>query len=150
MTHRLWLALAAAGLAAPPALGAGTRLARAEGTGVTLRISVTNVRVAKGRVNVALCREAEFLKDCAIVAEAPAVAGTTVITLHDVPPGDYAVQGTLDENGNGRVDRGLFGIPKEGVGFSNDAPIRLAPPKWKDACFRLDGDMAISFKLRYF
>ena len=39
--------------------------------------------------------------------------------------GRYAVQAFLDENGNGEVDRALFGIPKEGVGFSNDAKIRL-------------------------
>ncbi|MGC5276295.1 DUF2141 domain-containing protein, partial [Escherichia coli] len=56
-----------------------------------------------------------------------------------------------DQNGNGRIDRALFGIPKEGVGFSNDAKIRLAPPKWEEAVFDYDGqEQTIRLKLRYF
>jgi uncharacterized protein (DUF2141 family) len=68
-----------------------------------------------------------------------------------VPPGEYAAQAFLDENGNGEVDRGLFGIPKEGVGFSRDARIRLSPPKWRDAVFthRAQPEV-IRFDLRYF
>ena len=56
-----------------------------------------------------------------------------------------------DQNGNGKIDRALFGIPKEGVGFSNDAKIRLAPPKWEEAVFDYDGqEQTIRLKLRYF
>lgn len=83
-------------------------------------------------------------------ASAPALAGKTIVTISNVQPGTYAVQAFHDENHNGKVDRALFGIPKEGVGFSNDAPIRLGPPKWKDAQFQLGDDKGIAFKLRYF
>lgn len=159
--QRQWLvvaALAAAALgSAVPARGAVdsaepafNRMMRGGPDAVTLEIAISNVRVAKGRVHVDICREQEFLKDCSIIAEAPAVAGTTTIVVRNLPPGDYALQATLDENGNGRVDRGLFGIPREGVGFSNDAPIRLGPPKWKDARVRVASDAQLAFKLRYF
>lgn len=120
------------------------------GGGMTLTVQVDNVRVSKGAVHIDLCREAEFLKECPIEAEAPAVKGRTVVVLHNLAPGTYAVDATLDENGNGKVDRGLFGIPKEGVGFSNDAPIRLGPPHWRDAMFDLHEDKVITLKLRYF
>jgi len=116
----------------------------------TLQIEVTGVRNSKGVVHVDLCREAEFLKDCPVQASAPALAGKTIVTISNVQPGTYAVQAFHDENHNGKVDRALFGIPKEGVGFSNDAPIRLGPPKWKDAQFQLGDDKGIAFKLRYF
>ena len=55
-----------------------------------------------------------------------------------------------DENRNRRVDRALLGIPKEGIGFSNDAPIRMSPPRWDDAMWRFGGDQTIQLKMRYF
>jgi uncharacterized protein (DUF2141 family) len=71
--------------------------------------------------------------------------------VHGVPAGRYAAQVFLDENKNGKVDRALFGIPKEGVGFSNDARISLGPPKWADAVFTNTGAaQTIRLNLRYF
>lgn len=116
----------------------------------TLTIRVTNVRNAKGEVHVDVCPKAQFLKDdCPFSGSAPARVGTTIVTVSGVPADEYAVQAFHDENRNRKVDR-LFGIPKEGVGFSNDAPIRMSPPKWSDAMVRLGGDHTIEFKLRYF
>ena len=133
-------------LAAFPLLAVG-----AAPSGGVLRVAVDNVRGHTGRVHVDLCTQAQFLKDCAIVADAPAQVGQTIVTLNNVKPGRYAVQATYDENGNGKVDRALFGIPKEGVGFSNDAKIRFSPPKWEEAVFDYDGQpRTIRFRLRYF
>ena len=119
--------------------------------GGTLRIEVGNVRGDKGRVHVDICTQAQFLKDCPIASDAPARTGVTVVTVAGLPPGRYAAQVFYDENANGKVDRALFGIPKEGVGFSNDAKIRWSPPKWDEAVFAFDGqDSTIHLKLRYF
>lgn len=145
------LLLAALPLLAFPlvALGAGPP------SGV-LHVVVDQVRDRTGRVHVDLCTRAQFLKDCPIAGDAappvaaPKVAATTV-TLRGVKPGRYAAQAFYDQNGNGKVDRGLFGIPKEGVGFSNDAKIRFGPPKWEEAMFDYDGqERTIHLKLRYF
>lgn len=117
----------------------------------SIEIAVTGVRSAQGRVHVDICDESSFLKDCRRSGEAPAKPGTTIVMVHDVPPGRYGAQAFHDRNANGEVDRGLFGIPLEGVGFSNDARIRMAPPKFVDAAFQHgDGDQRISFRLRYF
>ena len=120
--------------------------------GGTLVVAVGNVRNASGRVHVDVCPQAFFLKDnCPLSAEAPAHAGVTEVLVHDVPPGLYAVQATHDENGNGKVDRALFGIPREGVGFSRDAPIRLSPPKWQDAVIEVGAQGGrTALRLRYF
>jgi uncharacterized protein (DUF2141 family) len=118
----------------------------------TLSVEVTNVRNAKGRVHIDVCPEAKFLKaDCPYAATAPAVIGTTIVTIRGIPPGRYAVQAFHDENANDKVDRAIFGVPREGVGFSNDAPIRFSPPKWADAVFVVDrANQTIRLKLRYF
>ena len=117
-----------------------------------LTVHVSNVRNAKGRVHVDVCPQAKFLKeDCPWSGVAPAQAGMTTVTVRGLPAGTYAVQAFHDANANGKVDRALFGIPKEGVGFSNDAPIRMAPPKWAAAVFAFDGRaQTIALKLRYF
>ena len=71
--------------------------------------------------------------------------------MQGVPPGRYAAQAFHDENRNGKVDRVLFGIPKEGIGFSNDVKIRLSAPKFDDAAFTVGGaPEMIHFSLRYF
>lgn len=126
--------------------------APAAGPDGTLVIAVTNVRSSVGRVRADVCAERAFLKDgCPHAAEAPAVAGTTTLTVRGLPPGRYAVQLFHDENGNGKVDRALFGIPKEGVGFSNDAPIRLGPPKFAAAAIDVaPGTRTIAVRMRYF
>lgn len=117
----------------------------------TLAIQVTNVRDAKGVIHVDLCPQTQFLKDdCKLSGEAPAHIGTTTVTITGVPAGHYAAQSFHDENHNGKVDRGLFGIPKEGIGFSRDAPIRMSPPKWVDAEFAFPGAPdTITFRTRY-
>ena len=117
-----------------------------------LTIDVGNVRIAKGNVHVDVCPEAQFLKDnCPWMGNSRAKLGDTRVTVANLPAGRYAVQAFLDENGNGEVDRALFGIPKEGVGFSNDAKIRLGPPKFAEAAFAFDGNArTIRFNLRYF
>jgi len=117
----------------------------------TITADIGNVRNARGQVHVEVCPEGRFLKeDCPYTADTPARTGVTAIIIRNVPPGLYAVQAYHDENDNRRVDRALFGIPREGVGFSNDARITFGPPKWKDAVFSVAGETHIHLNLRYF
>ena len=115
-------------------------------------VQVHNVRNGHGRVRVSVCPHQRFLAEtCPWYADAPAQAGTTTVTVPGVPPGEYAVQAFHDENENDRIDRGLFGVPREGVGFSRDARIVFGPPAWRDAVFAHAGAaQTIGFSLRYF
>ena len=60
------------------------------------------------------------------------------------------IAGIICFNNNREIDRAIFGIPKEGVGFSRDARIHMGPPKWAEAVFHHDGAQVIHFALRYF
>jgi len=72
------------------------------------------------------------------------------VVFPDLPPGTYAVSAFHDEDGDGKLKRGLFGIPAEGIAFSRDARNPVGPPKWKDARFDLPpGESTITCRLRY-
>jgi uncharacterized protein (DUF2141 family) len=56
-----------------------------------------------------------------------------------VAPGTYAVSVIHDENSNGKLDTNFMGIPREGVGASNNARGHFGPPKFDAASFRFSG-----------
>ncbi len=144
------IAVAAATAATSAAVAVSVNTPAHNPAAATLTIQITNVRNAKGVIRVDVCTEAEFLKKCRIFADTKAVTGTTMLTIDGIPSGVFGASITHDENKNMKVDRGLFGLPKEGVGFSNDAPIRMGPPSWADARFTISGPKSISMKMRYF
>ncbi len=57
------------------------------------------------------------------------------INFRDLEFGSYAISVYHDENGNRKLDTNWLGIPKEGVGASNNAKGRFGPPKFRDAEF---------------
>ncbi|MEO7656550.1 MAG: DUF2141 domain-containing protein [Sphingomicrobium sp.] len=56
------------------------------------------------------------------------------VTFEHLVPGEYALLLLHDANRNGKLDK-RFGIPREGFGFSNNAPMRFGPPSAKDVTF---------------
>ncbi|GAA4250430.1 DUF2141 domain-containing protein [Azospirillum formosense] len=109
-------------------------LATAQAAAADLSITVVNVTNAQGKVLVAVCTAETFLgPHCPYTAAEPARPGSVTVVVHKVPPGTYAVQSFHDENQNLELDRNFLGLPKEGVGFSNDAPMRFGPPRYADA-----------------
>lgn len=50
-----------------------------------------------------------------------------------VPPGRYAAVVIHDENSNMKLDRNLFGVPKEGFGFSNNRGVVFSAPSFQSA-----------------
>lgn len=106
--------------------------------GATLDVVVENVRDAQGTVRVAVCSQAQFLREqCEHVGQAAAHAGSVVVRVEGVPAGVWAVQAFHDDTGTGKIERTFLGLPTKGLGFSNDARFRFGPPRWDDAAFRL-------------
>lgn len=99
-------------------------------------IAVTGVVEARGHVRVDLCTRRTFLTDrCTYHADAPAEIGSTLVTVPNVPPGDYAAQVFHDDTDQGVVHRNFFGVPRERIGFSNDARVHIRGPRFAEAAF---------------
>jgi uncharacterized protein (DUF2141 family) len=70
-------------------------------------------------------------------------ASTEKMVFKDLPFGEYAVSVWHDENDNGKMETSLIGIPKEGLGVSNDAKGKMGPPKYKDAKFQVNSESKV-------
>ena len=120
-----------------PLVGAGTPAL------TDVSMVVTGLRNAKGQVLACLTAEPKGFPDCrkdpaAKQAIVPA-ASTVRIDFGAVPAGRYAISMIHDENANRKMDMALM-MPKEGYGFSRDAPVRMGPPKFEKAAFDVAGN----------
>ena len=75
--------------------------------------------------------------------------GKSHVVINDISYGEYAVAVLHDENKNGKMDRSIFGMPKEGNGASNN-PESSGPPKFEDAKFSFNSNISsIDINLKY-
>lgn len=118
-------------------------------------ITITDLRSTKGVVRACMTtREDIFprcIKDPSAYRTVLPASGKAEIRFTGVKPGNYAIALLHDENDNGKADRAMGMMPKEGYGFSRDAPVRMAPPKFKDAVVGIgEGTARVTIKMRYF
>lgn len=118
-------------------------------------ITVTDLRSSEGVVRACMTtREDVFprcIKDPASHRTVVPAGEKVTIRFTGVKPGSYAIALLHDENDNGKADRALGMMPKEGYGFSRDAKVRMAPPKFEDAVFDHDGTaQKLAITMRYF
>ncbi|GAB7552299.1 DUF2141 domain-containing protein [Novosphingobium resinovorum] len=116
-------------------------------------VSVTDMRSAKGQVLACLTTRPDAFPDCEKDPQARKLTVPAASDLHldfgAVPQGRYAVSLIHDENGNGKLDTRLM-IPREGYGFSRDAPVRMGPPKFAQAAFEVGGEpVRLAIRMRY-
>ena|SRR2546428_4035485 len=69
--------------------------------------------------------------------------GKVEVRFDSLPYGTYAVAVHHDENADGKLNKGLFGRPKEGYGVSNNVVHARHAPTFEEAQFRLDSDQAV-------
>ena len=107
-----------------------------------LDVALDQLRSTKGLVRVCLTADPANFPACVDDVEAVTLtipAAEHRFTLPGLPPGDYALAVIHDENGNGRLDT-FAGIPREGYGFSRNAPVRFGPPRFAAARFAIAGE----------
>jgi uncharacterized protein (DUF2141 family) len=69
-----------------------------------------------------------------IVQISPLQGNSAAVTV-DLPPGTYAFFLYHDEDGNGELKRGSFGLPGEPYAFSNNVRIGLSKPSFQKMKF---------------
>jgi uncharacterized protein (DUF2141 family) len=118
---------------------------------VSLEVVVKNIEEAKGNVRVGLFKnEKTFLKEATIGKVVKAGAGEVKVIFENVPAGIYGVSVIHDANENGKLDSGMFGIPREGFGFGNDAMGTFGPPKFNKASIQVGSEpKVISITMKY-
>jgi uncharacterized protein (DUF2141 family) len=105
----------------------------------TIHVRMSGFRSADGQVLIAVFKgESGFPGDPAkawkkLVARVE--NGRARVDIAGAAPGDYAISVVHDENANNTLDTSWIGIPKEGIGTSNNAKGRMGPPKYRDAKF---------------
>ncbi len=81
-----------------------------------------------------------FLSENLVVGEVFEVKGALVRGTLSIPYGKYAISVYHDQNSDKTLNTGIFGIPKEPVGFSNDAKGSFGPPGFKESSFDFENE----------
>lgn len=108
-----------------------------------LSARVAQLRLNNGQVGCMLYNSANgFPTNPSAAAQkrwCPISNKTSTCAFDPIPAGTYAVACFHDENGNGKLDTGLFGIPTEGTVVSNHAKGFMGPPSFDKARFSFSG-----------
>lgn len=118
-------------------------LAAANGSTATFQIDVEGLRGSRGLIQACITRDPGHFPDCrgdplAVTQTMP--AASRQMRFVGLSPGRYAVSLLHDANANARLDM-LFGIPREGIGFSRNPAFRFGAPPF-DA---VDIDLSAGF-----
>ena len=107
----------------------------------SLKLVVSNI-TKQGKIYVALHKSNDKFPDGddKIVKRLTGTcnSSTCVFDLGDVLYGDYAIAIYQDENGNGKLDTGTFGVPKEPFAFSNNFKPRFGGPDFEKCKFTVN------------
>ena len=123
--------------------------------GADLTVTVTGVRNAEGLVQVCLFSRPYAFPDCSadptvLRQRVPAAAGQVRARFEGLAPGTYAVSVFHDEKRTGKVETNFLGIPRSGLGASNDPQPRFGAPTFQAAAFTVpDRPAAITLRMQY-
>ena len=109
----------------------------------TIHVEVVGLHSDKGQVLCALYSSRDGFPKQSEKALARVSSGIAqkqaVCEFSGIAPGTYAISVFHDENSNGKLDTKFMGIPREGVGASNNAKGHFGPPKFEVAAFPFTG-----------
>ncbi|WP_446867058.1 DUF2141 domain-containing protein [Phormidesmis sp. 146-12] len=120
-----------------------------------LTVTVDGLRNQKGIVCLSLfAKDQGFPNGVDRALDSRCVSAKTAapsVTFNNLNAGNYAVAVIHDVNEDGKLNTGLFGIPKEGFGFSRNPKILTSAPSFKETAIALVNQKTnIKVQLRYF
>ncbi len=120
----------------------------------TIVVTIEGFRSDKGEARATLFNSSEGYPNKSEKAfksdSAKIVDGQARIIFVNIPIGTSAVGVIHDENSNGKLDTNILGMPREGMGASNNAKGHFGPPKFDDAKFELKSDtLVLKIKMKY-
>jgi uncharacterized protein (DUF2141 family) len=104
------------------------------------QVKVTGIRSGKGKIILNVFKNNDTYdkeQPCKkYVFDKKTLANGTLVVDCDLEPGTYGITLVDDENANGKIDKNLIGMPKEGFGFSNFFMEKMKKPVFDD--FKID------------
>ena len=118
-----------------------------------LTVELVGLRSAKGTMMLCLTARPANFPDCKTRGDARFVnvpASRASATFPGVPAGRWAVAAVHDQDGDGRLDT-LFGVPREGIGFTRNPKLGWGPPSFDSAAVEMGAaDRVERVRLKYF
>lgn len=113
-----------------------------------LKVNLSGFINNNGQVMVGLYQGQENFLEKLYFGKVATISNKEAIVVFDnLPAGEYAISLFHDENNNGKLDLGWFGIPKEDYACSNGAKGYFGPPKYEDAKFTISDNKTIKIKI---
>lgn len=115
-----------------------------------LTIKISNIEKMQGEIKVGVFNTGtNFLKQGAAIKNYSIKVdkNTALLTITDLPKGEYAITMYHDENSDNECNRNFIGIPKEPYGFSNNIKPRMSAPKYEDCKFELTENITLHIKM---
>jgi uncharacterized protein (DUF2141 family) len=120
----------------------------------TLTIRITDVRNHKGDLIFGVFKTADGFpseKGKSVNWQVKPASGDTVVFTAKLPAGKYGASVLHDENRNGQIDRGSFGVPLEGYGVTNNPKPALRGATFEEALFTLPKEgKELTISVQYF
>lgn len=117
-----------------------------------ITINIKNIKNSNGFINIAMFNNPDNFPS----NYRHAIFSTTEkiynkqnysFTIKDIDPGKYSIALYMDNNKNKILDTGIFGIPLEQYGFSNNPKIQFKAPSFEETSFTLNENIFLSIKL---
>lgn len=115
-----------------------------------LVLKISNIQKMQGDIKIGVFKsESSFLKENLALKNysIKVIKNTTILTITDLPKGEYAISMFHDENSDNKMNTNFIGIPKEPYGFSNNIKPKMSAPKYKDCKFNFSDDKTLEIKL---
>lgn len=107
----------------------------------SLVVSLSNIKKT-GKIHVALYKKCDDFPDSKFIVRSLTneCTGSCSFQFESVPYGEYAIAIYQDENNNGKLDTGMFGIPSEPFAFSNNFRPKFGGPSFEKCRFEFSKD----------
>ncbi|WP_448265121.1 DUF2141 domain-containing protein [Nostoc sp. DSM 114159] len=121
----------------------------------TLNVVVNGIHHQKGEICFRVyASEKGFPMSSASEAQSGCakITGSSVTKkFSGLKPGTYAVAVVDDQNGDRKLNKDFFGIPKEGFGISKNptVSIQTGTPKFRDASFVVNKNTTVTIIMKY-
>ena len=114
-------------------------------------VTITGIENTDGNVEIGIFNSkstfAIFGKEIQGAKVKPTKKGSLNYTFENLPNGTYAIAAWHDENGNQKLDKNIFGVPKENYGFSKNIYGIFGPPDFEDVSFKVENGKVVELTI---